>query len=168
MATQNPVETGGTFRCRRPNGSFYDAAVRLDSDGKRGTEELERFTEKNPLTTLEAVCSKVKYCRCVNLHRRSCDQSIRNYIVQIVQQQKEQTVHLCQPSRSLALMKACQVYAAINGRDYVILEAVKELAQPVLAHRLICYTGTHSGRGKKPLQQILNTIEVPSEEWDIR
>ncbi len=172
MATQNPVETAGTFPL--PEAQMDRFMMQLSLGFPTEEEELkilERFTENNPLTTLKAVCSKDEILQMRELAQKVyVHQSIRNYIVQIVQAtRKNETVALgVSPRGSLALMKACQVYAAINGRDYVIPEDVKELAQPVLAHRLICYTGTHSGQGKKPLQQILNTIEVPSEEWDIR
>ncbi|MDO5572860.1 MAG: MoxR family ATPase [bacterium] len=172
MATQNPIETAGTFPL--PEAQMDRFMMQLSLGFPTEEEELailSRFTERNPLLTLNPVCSKEEILQMRELAQTVyVHESIRNYIVKIVQTtRKHDEVALgVSPRGSLALLKACQVYAAIAGRDYVIPEDVKALSMPVLAHRMICYAGSHSGQGRKPLQQILNTIEVPSEEWGIR
>lgn len=172
MATQNPIETAGTFPL--PEAQMDRFMMQLSLGFPEAEEELAilaRFTEKNPLLSLGSVCNKEEILEMRALAQTVyVHQSIRNYIVQLVQatRRHDEVALGVSPRGSLALMKACQVYAAAEGRDYVVPEDVKALAMPVLAHRMICYTGSHSGEGKKPLQQILNTIEVPSEDWSIR
>ncbi len=172
MATQNPIETAGTFPL--PEAQMDRFMMQLSLGFPSEEEELailSRFMEKNPLLTLQEVCSCEEILQMRELAQTVyVHPSIRNYIVQIVQAtRKSDEIALgVSPRGSLALLKVCQVYAAAAGRDYVIPEDVKLMAMPVLAHRMICYTGTRSGQGKKTLQQILDTLEVPSEEWSIR
>ncbi len=60
-------------------------------------------------------------------------------------------------------MKGCQALAAIRERDYVILEDVKELAVPIMSHRIILKSEINSGseKSERVIQNILATIETP-------
>ena len=67
------------------------------------------------------------------------------------------------PRASLALQRTSQALALLRNRDYVLPDDVKELAEPVFSHRLVL---TASSRmqgvdGRRLIQQILNSIEVP-------
>ena len=63
-------------------------------------------------------------------------------------------------------MKASQVYAAIQGRDYVIPEDVKALAVPVLAHRIVSYSNMAKNSNKSTLvKNLLETVAVPTEKF---
>ena len=172
MATQNPIETAGTFPL--PEAQMDRFMMQLSLGFPTEEEELgilERFTKENPLEHLQAVCTKEEILQMRTLSQGVyVHESIRNYIVKIVQatRKNEEVALGVSPRGSLALMKACQVHAAMSGRDYVIPEDVKKLSVSVLLHRMICYTGSQSGQGRKPLQQIMNSIEVPSEEWSSR
>lgn len=63
-------------------------------------------------------------------------------------------------------MKGCQAFAAITGRDYVTAEDVKELAVPVLGHRLIVSNGMSTGKSgcEEVINDILNTVAAPLEK----
>ena len=63
----------------------------------------------------------------------------------------------------LALMRCCQALAAIRGRDYVIPDDVKELAQPVLAHRIIM-RGVSSQGSEAFVRHVIDSVRVPTEE----
>ena len=66
------------------------------------------------------------------------------------------------PRALLALMHCCQALAAIRGRDYVIPDDVKELAVPVLAHRIIMRSiGGDSSASF--LRSVLNAVHAPTE-----
>ena len=72
------------------------------------------------------------------------------------------------PRATLALQRACQAYAAIDGRGYVMPDDVKALAAPVLAHRLIVESGARL-RGVTAatvIAEILDRIAVPIEGAD--
>ncbi|MPM87880.1 hypothetical protein SDC9_134980 [bioreactor metagenome] len=63
-------------------------------------------------------------------------------------------------------MKGCQALAAIKGRDYVIPEDVKELAVPIMSHRIIVKNEINIGNNKAQsvINDILNTVETPLEK----
>ena len=71
------------------------------------------------------------------------------------------------PRAALALMRVCQAYAAIHGRDYVTPEDVKTVAESVLAHRMILRTayGQH-GRAAEAVREVLGSVRVPTEVTD--
>ena len=67
------------------------------------------------------------------------------------------------PRALLALMRCCQALAAIRGRDYVIPDDVKELAEPVLAHRIMLRSMASQEGAAAFLRSVLNAIPVPTE-----
>ena len=67
------------------------------------------------------------------------------------------------PRALLALMRACQAYAAIHGRDYVIPDDVKALAVPVLAHRVVLRGITQQTSGEGLIRELLDRVAVPTE-----
>jgi MoxR-like ATPase len=67
------------------------------------------------------------------------------------------------PRALLALMRCCQALAAIRGRSYVIPDDVKELAVPVLAHRILMRGIRYETNSTQFLQALLREIPVPTE-----
>ena len=68
------------------------------------------------------------------------------------------------PRALLALMRACQALAAIRGRDYVIPDDVKALAEPVLAHRVIPRGISSQSSGASIIRDVLKKVPAPTEE----
>ena len=68
------------------------------------------------------------------------------------------------PRALLALMRCCQAFAAIRGRDYVIPDDVKELAVPVLAHRIIMRGISYQSDSTAFVMELTNKVAVPTEE----
>jgi len=68
------------------------------------------------------------------------------------------------PRALLALMRSCQSLAAIRGRDYVIPDDVKELAVPVLAHRIIMRGTGYQNDTAGFLRGLLAQLPAPTEE----
>ena len=67
------------------------------------------------------------------------------------------------PRAVLALVRACQTWAAIHGRDFVTPDDVKALALPVLAHRIVL-RGVHYQTSPESLvQELLSKVEAPTE-----
>ena len=177
MATQNPIETAGTFPL--PEAQMDRFMMQLSLGFPNEEEEmaiLARFTGDNPLTTLAPVCNKEDILEMRELVTHVfVHQSLRSYIVSLVQAtRKHASVALgVSPRGSIALMKASQVCAAMQNRDYVTPEDIKKLVKPVLAHRLIYYTGLggrsgSSSQGNAPLEEIMSTVTVLSEDWSAR
>ena len=171
IATQNPVETQGTFPL--PEAQLDRFLVKLSMGHPtvaEGKKIIQRFIENNPLEELKVVCTKEEIIEaskiCSKIH---LSEELQDYILKIVEASlKHQSIALgVSPRGTLALVKACQVYAAINGRDFVTPEDVKILAIHVLSHRIILkdnvkYKGVSNS---SIVQDILDNIEVPTEKW---
>ena len=67
------------------------------------------------------------------------------------------------PRALLALMRCCQALAAIRGRDYVIPDDVKELAVPVLAHRVVLRGISYQVSTESFIADLLRQVPTPTE-----
>ena len=171
IATQNPIETAGTFPL--PEAQLDRFMMQLNMGYPTENEELEiinRFISDNPLEKVNAVCNKEDIIEMQNLISTVfVHNSIRNYIVNIVQAtRKNSSIALgISPRGTLALLKSSQVYATINGRNYVIPDDVKFLAPFVLAHRIIPSNGFSNRKTNVELiNKLVSGIEVPTENWE--
>jgi MoxR-like ATPase len=170
IATQNPVEQFGTFPL--PEAQLDRFFMRLSMGYPEFSEErdiLDRYMENDPLEQLQSVIAmeEILYVQS-NYTKVHVSQEIKNYILELVSAtRKHRNIELgCSPRASLNLMKGSQALAAIRGRDYVIPEDIKELAVPILSHRLILKNAI-SGLMNKPediIADILNTVNSPLEE----
>ncbi|MBE5926460.1 MAG: MoxR family ATPase [Lachnospiraceae bacterium] len=171
IATQNPIETAGTFSL--PEAQMDRFMMQLSMGTPSKDEELaimDRFIANNPLEQIEAVCSAEDI---VNMQSAICNvhvhPTLRKYIADIIHATRSNSSISSgvSPRGTLALLKASQAYAAINGRSYVIPEDIKALAIPVLAHRIVSYTSLSQTAGKENIiNDIVSQIPVPTEEWD--
>ncbi|MFQ7001221.1 MAG: AAA family ATPase [Clostridium sp.] len=171
IATQNPIETAGTFPL--PEAQLDRFMMQLNMGYPTENEELEiinRFISDNPLEKVNAVCNKEDIIEMQNIISTVfVHNSIRNYIVNIVQAtRKNSSIALgISPRGTLALLKSSQVYATINGRNYVIPDDVKFLAPFVLAHRIIPSNGLSNRKTNVELiNKLVSGIEVPTENWE--
>ena len=167
IATQNPVETQGTFPL--PEAQLDRFMIRL-SLGYPSKEEsaamLRRFMADQPLDTLESVCSGEQLAEAAALCR-SCHVSddILLYMVSLCEKARNPEDVLLGPSprAMLALMRCAQALAAIRGRDYIIPDDVKELAVPVLAHRILLRAGHRGMTAQEYIESILAHTAAPTE-----
>ena len=166
IATQNPIEYEGTFalpeaqldrfmlRLRLGYPEPVDEIVILDEQKRRHPiDELLEVATVEELQGLQAAVREVYV-----------DPAVADYIVRLVGATRAHAdVYLgASPRGSLALYKAGQAYAALNGRDYVIPDDVKALAEPALAHRLIVKTAA-SIREVDPdavVHELLETVPI--------
>lgn len=168
IATQNPVETQGTFPL--PEAQLDRFLMRL-SLGYPTKEEsvilMQRFIRNQPLAELSAVATQEELTQAAALCSQ-CDvcPDLMAYMVALCEAARNPELVRLGPSPRalLALMKCCQALAAISGRDYVIPDDVKELAIPVLAHRIILRGIHHKMTSEQFLRELLNQLPVPTEE----
>ena len=144
IATQNPVETQGTFPLPEAQLDRFMVKLRM---GYPTLEEqsaiLRRFMQDKPQERLAPVAAAAdvlaaqQAVTCVRVQ----DDLLR-YIGEICEKTRalEDALLGASPRAALALMRVSQSYAAVCGRDYVTPEDVKRMAVPVLAHRLILRT----------------------------
>lgn len=175
IATQNPVETLGCFPLPEAQMDRFLMKISMGSMGKEEEREMiDRYICDEPLMNIEAVCSKEDICKlqeeCRNIFVHS---DLRNYIVELVQASRTGEAkgtgqaamqEGISPRGTLALLRASQGYALVQGRDYVVPEDIKAVAVPVLAHRFICEEDEY-GRKAGRVQRLLQTVEVPTEDW---
>ncbi|MFH1651842.1 MAG: MoxR family ATPase [Chloroflexota bacterium] len=144
IATQNPVELEGTFPL--PEAQLDRFLLRVGLGYPDAAEEetiLTRFQESNPLDSLESVLPADALKHVQELCRRVyVEDSLRGYVTGITRATRQHaSIKLgASPRASLGLHHASQALAGIRGRNYVIPDDVKQLAAPVLAHRLIART----------------------------
>lgn len=170
IATQNPIETAGTFTL--PEAQLDRFMMQLSMGFPTPEEEvaiMDRFIANNPIDEITPVCTKEDiYLMGICATKVYVDASIRKYIVDIINATRTNAAISSgvSPRGTLALLKAAQVYAAIHGRDYVIPDDIKDLAVPVLAHRIISYTNIAKNSNKSTIiNDILNSVPVPTENF---
>ena len=174
IATQNPVESAGTFPL--PEAQMDRFLLKL-SMGLPGKEEeliiLERFERASgdpydrltPVLTGRDLAELKKAAEEVYIHPQ-----LLSYLADIIQATRDcrklQITAGVSPRGSLALLKAAKAYAFIKGRDHVVPEDIQHLAVPVLAHRLVLErTYGILSAPEKLITQILDPIPVPTETW---
>ena len=167
IATQNPVETQGTFRLPEAQLDRFLIQISLGyPDKAEAVQLLERFIRQQPLAELTPVADATQIVKAAELCTQ-CEVSkdVMRYMAAIVEAARNpEKVRLGPSPRALlALMRCSQVLAAIRGRDYVIPDDVKKLAVPVLAHRIMLRTV--SGRDDRSafVESILEAVPAPTE-----
>ena len=167
IATQNPVETQGTFPL--PEAQLDRFLIHISMGYPNQAEALammQRFRAASPLAALEAVAEMSELAEAGRLYAQ-CEVSepIMNYIAALCAAAREPGKVRLGPSprAMLNLMRACQALAAVRGRDYVIPDDVKEMAVPVLAHRVIM-RGMHGQNAEAFIRELLNQLPAPTEE----
>jgi MoxR-like ATPase len=171
IATQNPVELHGTFPL--PEAQLDRFLIKLEVGYPAEEEEtvmLDRFKRDNPLDVLPEVTSAAEIIKLKQLAQEvHIEQSLRHYLLAIIRQTRTNNeIELgASPRASLALYRAAQALALVKGRDYVIPDDVKQIATPVIVHRLIASTEAYlHNRGKENLiENILANTPVPVEEY---
>jgi MoxR-like ATPase len=168
LATQNPVELEGTFPL--PEAQLDRFLVRM-SLGYPSQEDEEALVARGPVQTstnlqpvvdAAEVLQAVAACGQVRVH-----EDVRRYLVQVARATRtDADVRLgASPRATLALHRAAQARAAVQGRDFVTPDDIKTLARPVLAHRLIASLEARL-RGRDALaivDTILDKVPVPVE-----
>jgi MoxR-like ATPase len=167
LATQNPIEYEGTFPL--PEAQLDRFLLRLSIGYPSAADEvavLGRLQFVHPVETLEQVVSVEDLLAAQNdVKAIHVDPQLKTYIVEVVgQTRKHADVYLgASPRGSLALYRAAQARAAIQGRDYVIPDDVKALAESALAHRVIIGPAARIKNvdARSVIRDILNHLPVP-------
>ncbi|MCY3957550.1 MAG: MoxR family ATPase [Chloroflexi bacterium] len=141
LATQNPIEYEGTFPLPEAQLDRFLMRVNLgypdrgDELQVLATQQRERpIDDIQQVVTLEEVFAAQEAVKDVYV-----DPLVSSYIVDISRATREHNdVYLgASPRGSLGLFRAGQAMAAVAGRDYVVPDDVKRLAESVLSHRVI-------------------------------
>lgn len=168
LATQNPVESYGTFPL--PEAQLDRFFMRISMGYPTREEEKEvifRKPSSNVIDDLPTIVSQDELDYVLNEYGKvKITEDVMDYILDIVEATRNNSkIQLgVSPRGSIALFKACQSYAAINGRDYIIPEDVKKLCPYVFNHRILIRGASDIKTSKDILSNIFNDIKVPVEE----
>ncbi len=166
IATQNPIEYEGTFAL--PEAQLDRFLLRIRLGYPQPIEEIVILDEQkraHPLDEIEVVLA-VEELRDLQTAVKEIyvDSTVSDYIVRLVNGTRNHPdVYLgASPRGSLALYRAGQAMAALLGRDYVIPDDIKALAEPALAHRLIIKTSStiHDVQPGQVVRELLDTTPV--------
>ena len=172
IATQNPVETQGTFPLPEAQ---LDRFIMQLSMGYTNTEDsltiLKRFVAGAPQEDLAPVCTKEELLEMqkavgeVFIHV-----SVARYAIHIIEatRSREEVALGVSPRGNIVFLRAAQAYAAIQGRTFVTPDDIKKLALPVLGHRIILRSNMRSRTTQIEaiIEDILNTVEAPTENFE--
>ncbi|MGE6379176.1 AAA family ATPase [Peribacillus muralis] len=141
MATQNPIEYEGTYPLPEAQLDRFQLKMKMGyPSAAEEIEVLQRAQYMAPLEELESVIT-LDELKALQAEARTVivDDTIKGYIVELANRTRSHlSVYLgVSPRGSIALMKAAQAYALVQGRDYVLPDDVQYLAPYVFSHRLI-------------------------------
>ena len=166
IATQNPIEYEGTFAL--PEAQLDRFLLRLRLGYPALADEIRVLDDQkvsHPLDDLEEVCTGDEL-RGLQAAVRDIyvDPSVSSYIVRLVAATRgHPDVYLgASPRGSIALYRASQALAGLLGRDYVIPDDVKALAEPALAHRVIIKTAStiHDVSSAQVIGELLDSTPI--------
>jgi MoxR-like ATPase len=168
IATQNPIEHDGTYKL--PESQLDRFLIRMEigypnrqaeldilepGTGAEAAHQLSPVVSARDIQDMIAVASQV-----------SMVEPLKNYVIDIAHaSRKHPQVSLgLSPRAMVQLARAVRALAASRGRDYSTPDDVKELAVPVLAHRLVLrHTNrSHQMTSSDVIQEILTTVPVPA------
>ncbi len=168
IATQNPIDHEGTFPL--PEAQLDRFLVRLNLGYPLQDEEdlmLERFQMGHPIESVGAVATAEEIVACQQAVRSvHVDARVRRYITDIVRTTRshESIILGGSPRASMALFRAAQALAVIQGYDYVLPDDVKHIAPAVLSHRLIVKPESRLRKitSAGVVEEILMKVPVPT------
>lgn len=166
MATQNPLESYGTFPLPDAQIDRFFMRLRL---GYMTREQEKSVLSRRPSTDiireLECVVTPEETAQLKKMREEVVVSSdVEDYIMDIITETRNDSSFTSGVSTrgGIALYHAAQALAALSGRAYVIPEDVRDLAPSVLGHRVV--SGNMSWKdGEKHIQQLLDKVKVPLE-----
>jgi MoxR-like ATPase len=167
MATQNPIEYEGTFPLPEAQLDRFLLRVRLGYPAPMDEiKVLERQQFLHPIESLEQTVSEKEVLEAQEeVKKVFVAPAVKEYIVDITRRTREfPDVYLgASPRGSLTLFRAGQARAAISGRDFVLPDDVKALAEAALCHRVILGPAARLRDldAAEVIDEILGSVPVP-------
>ena len=169
MATQNPVESYGTFPL--PEAQLDRFFMKLSLGYMTREQEMEVLGRRKPaaelLLELEPVFTPQEILELKQEFLQvRMEKDVLGYLMDIVERTRKESRFVTGVSTrgAIALYKASQVTAAFSGRDYVMPEDILKMAPHVLSHRILSRGSESFEDAKKYLNRLLEEIPVPLEK----
>ena len=170
MATQNPIEYEGTFPLPEAQLDRFMLRVRLGYPTAGEQVDLfERVRISHPIESLAPILAPADILLLQEeVKKVRVETSLRYYLANLVEatRRHEDLALGASPRAAISLFKAAQALAGLRGRDFVTPEDLKDLAAPVLAHRLVLKPESlmRGVNAQAAMEQILDRVPVPTED----
>lgn len=168
MATQNPLESYGTFPL--PEAQIDRFFMRLSLGYMTRQQELSVLGRESTTDIIEGISPVVtpeetNYVK-ENFRAVEFTPDVKGYLMDLIEKTRGESAFITGVSTrgALALYKACQVNAAFAGRGYVIPEDIRDVAKPVLAHRIVSGSGARGKDAELILNRMIDEVPVPLEQ----
>src|SRR5699024_2971098 len=170
LATQNPVEHEGTYRL--PEGQLDRFLFKIEVKYPSLEEEIRILEEQNKLKKqdkLKLVNQILTQSDIKNFQELVAQVFVHDQLIKYIAELVDHTRHdnnltlAASPRASIAILQSSKALAALQGRDYITPEDIKQIAIPVLAHRVVL-TPEKELEGlnnEKVIQQIIEMVEIP-------
>lgn len=166
LATQNPVESYGTFPLPEAQMDRFLMRISLGYPSMEEERIILRQTLGETLQTLSAVIKDEALLPLIEeVKQVTFSEEVLSYLLQVVRRTREDSeISMgASPRGSIALYRASQVCAGLKGRTYVMPEDVKKMAPYVLNHRIVSEDAFGVDAAMKKIRDILEQVPVPLE-----
>lgn len=179
IATQNPIESQGTFPLPEAQLDRFLMMLKMDyPTHEESIEILKRFAVDDPLTSLSSVASSDDlFTMQEEAKKVHVDDKVYDYAVSIIEAtRKDPDIRVgASPRALLSYVAAAKALALLRGRDFVTPDDLKELAVPVLAHRISIHSsGSFSRDGEyasvrdraaSVITKVVDSVTCPTEKF---
>ncbi len=171
LATQNPIEYEGTFPLPEAQLDRFLLRVRLGyPDFNDELKILDSQQLQHPIETLKAVAEVKEVLQAAEeIKRVFISPIVKRYVAELTRRTRQSgDIYLgASPRGTLALSRASQARAALSGREYVLPDDVKDLAVPVLGHRIIVSPAARLRElsADRIVQEIVHTTPAPGGDF---
>ncbi len=168
MATQNPLESYGTFPL--PDAQMDRFFMRLTLGYMTRSQEkqvIARGSTLDIIDSLRRTADREAYIYAQKHYTEvTVSDDVLEYIMNLIEATRKESnfVRGVSTRGAQALYRACQAKAALSGRTYVMPEDVQAMAVPVLAHRVSGFAGMKSDKAEDFITRIIRNIQVPLEK----
>jgi MoxR-like ATPase len=167
MATQNPIEYEGTYPL--PEAQMDRFFMKLSLGYPHLLDEIliiKGQQLQHPIENISAVTNQKEIISaCLAVKQIHVSAAIEKYIVLLVRETRHhESVYLgASPRGSIGLYKAGQALASIQGRDFVLPDDIKKVAEPVLSHRMVIKPSArlHNHTPTQIIKEVLDSVEIP-------
>ena len=163
VATQNLIETHGTFPLPNSQLDRFMISMRLGLPSPEQEMEILRRSEQGPGQVRPLLSPDDVVGMQDTVAKVELASSVREYIVNLAaatRQRGDISVGVS-PRGSTILLKACQAWAAFDGRSFVVPEDVQKLAPYVWSHRILVGADYDNGSGRSAIADVLQSVPVP-------
>ena len=167
IATQNPIEYEGTYPL--PEAQLDRFTMRLEVGYPPLQEEARMLTEQtneSPLDDLEPVASAAEVLAAIDAARDVfVEEELNRYVVAVLRHTRaDPRLYIgASPRSGIALLRVAKARALAEGRDFLLPDDVKAVAENVLAHRLVLAPEARSAgmSGAELVREALERTPVP-------